>query len=143
MATSHIECHHSPQWRSAPAAWASCTPDWWNDQTQERNLRDMQATRIGSATVTIGCNGHYQLPCPDCKPDCIRLSDVVSDRRYVVGRLTKYFSHRKVFATSKMVYPRWHDVLLSARDSVRQFPSTCVNLRASNVMPKCTRPCDV
>jgi hypothetical protein len=122
MAACHIECRHSPQRHSAPVAWASCTPDWWNDQIQEQNLHDMPATRTGSATITTGCNGRYKFPCPDPKPSRFRLSDVVFDRRYVVGRLPRYSTRRRPFPKGQMVYSRWRYVLLGTGNTFCQLP---------------------
>jgi hypothetical protein len=135
MAASYVECHHSPQWRSAPVAWASCTPGQRNSQTQERNLHDMQATGIGPATTNTGYNGRYQFSCSDCKQDRVRLSDVVSGCRYVVGGLKKYCGYRKTIANGKMVCSRWYHILLGAGDAVCQLPATGLNLKHKNFPP--------
>ncbi|KAE8847268.1 hypothetical protein PTNB73_03414 [Pyrenophora teres f. teres] len=90
VALTRLKCYNPSQRSSEPVAWASCTSGQCNVQSQERNFRGMQVAGIGFAATTASYHGCYQLSHSDRKPDCFRLSDVVSGHRSMAGRLTEH-----------------------------------------------------
>jgi hypothetical protein len=84
----------------------------------------MQATRIGTAAVVVGCCGHYHISHPDSEPGRFRIPNLVPDYGYMAGRSADNTFWKALAAT--VVHPWRFGVCSGPGYAFRQFSSTCL-----------------